>query len=129
MDLTGGCLCGAVRYKSTGAPSRQFVCHCSDCKRSGGSAFHVGIAVPRANFAITSGELRAYVKQGDSGRTVTRSFCPNCGSGVINEPEVWPDHVVIKVGTLDEPAAVAPALELYAQSRMPWVSIAREKQT
>ncbi len=124
MDLTGGCLCGAVRYKSTGAPFRQLVCHCSDCKRSGGSAFHVGIAVPRAGFAITSGKLRAYVTKGDSGRTVTRSFCPTCGSGVINEPEVWPDHVVIKVGTLDDPTAAAPAQELYGRSRLAWLSIA-----
>jgi hypothetical protein len=129
MHLTGGCLCGAVRYTSTGAPYRRFVCHCSDCKRSGGSAFHIGIAVPRTDFTVMSGELRAHVTKGDSGRTVTRSFCPNCGSGVFNEPEVWPDHVVIKVGTLDDPAAVAPANELYARSRVPWVSIAVDKQT
>ena len=124
MELVGGCLCGAVRYKSTGTPFRQFVCHCGDCRHSGGSAFHVGVAVPRTGFAVTSGELRAYATKGDSGRTVTRSFCPNCGSGIINEPEVWPDHVVIKVGTLDDPKAVAPAHQFYAGSRMPWLSIA-----
>lgn len=128
MHLTGGCLCGAVRYTSNGAAYRQLVCNCSDCKRSGGSAFHAGIAVPRAGFTIASGELRAYATKGDSGRTVTRSFCPNCGSGVINEPEVWPDHVVIKVGTLDDPTLVAPALELYARSRLSWLSIVIEKQ-
>jgi hypothetical protein len=83
--------------------------------------------VPRADFIMTGGELRAYVKKGDSGRTVTRSFCPNCGSGVINEPEVWPDHVVIRVGTLDDPTVVAPAQELYARSRLPWVSIITQK--
>jgi hypothetical protein len=47
---------------------------------------------------------------------------------VINEPEVWPDHVVIKVGTLDDPTLVAPALELYARSRLSWLSIVIEKQ-
>jgi hypothetical protein len=48
MKLEGGCLCGAVRYTSSGEPHRQFVCHCRDCQRSGGSAFHIGLAVPRA---------------------------------------------------------------------------------
>ena len=54
-------------------------------------------------------------------------FCPNCGSGVINEPEVWPDHVVIKVGTLDDPTLAAPTQELYARSRASWVSIVGQK--
>jgi len=128
MELVGGCLCGAVRYRSTGEPYRQFVCHCRDCQRSGGSAFHIGIAVPRASFVITRGELRAFSSKGDSGRTVTRKFCPGCGSGLINEPEVWPDHVVIKVGSLDDPTLAAPALELFARSRLHWVSIAGRKQ-
>jgi len=113
----------AVRYKSTGAPFRQFVCHCRDCQRSGGSAFHVGIAVPRAGFAVTAGELRVFESAADSGRKITRSFCPNCGSGIINEPEVWPEHVVIKAGTLDDPARASPAQEFYAGSRIPWVRI------
>src|SRR5258705_4675790 len=122
MQLTGGCLCGAVRYTSTGAHYRRFVCHCSDCKRSGGSAFHIGIAVPRTDFTITSGELRAYMTKEDSGRTVTRSFCPNCGSGVFNEPEAWPDHVGIKVGTLDHPAAVLTGNQRDSRSSVPSLS-------
>ena len=84
--------------------------------------------MPRAGFSITSGELRAFATKGDSARTVTRKFCPGCGSGVINEPEAWPDHVVVKIGTLDDPTVVVPALELYARSRVPWVTIERAKQ-
>lgn len=123
MNLSGGCLCGAVRYTSTGAPYRQFVCHCRDCQRSGGSAFHVGIAVPRSGFTLTAGELSAYETAADSGRKIVRRFCPKCGSGVINEPEVWADYVVIRAGTLDDPAAADPTLELYARSRLPWLTI------
>ena len=92
----GGCLCGAVRYASSGEPYRQFVCHCRDCQRSGGSAFHIGLAVPRSGFRVTQGELQTYESTSDSGRRIKRHFCPTCGSGVLNEPEVWPDHVVIR---------------------------------
>ena len=126
MDLEGGCLCGALRYKSSGEPFRQFVCHCRDCQRSGGSAFHVGLAVPRNSFRIMQGELQTYESSSDSGRRIKRSFCPTCGSGVINEPEVWPDHVVIRVGTLDDPSLVAPKQELYASRRARWLSISAE---
>lgn len=123
MNLRGGCLCGAVRYESSGAPARQFVCHCRDCRRAGGGVFHAGVAVPRAGFTITSGELRTYRSKADSGRSIMRSFCPICGSGIFNELELRPGYVVIKVGTLDDPGLVTPTYECYARSRIPWVSI------
>ena len=122
MELSGRCLCGAVRYKSTGTPVRRFVCHCRDCQRSGGSAFHLGLTVPRAGFTVT-GELRAYRSTGDSGRNVARFFCPTCGSGVFNEIELRPGMVAIKVGTLDEPERITPSYELFARSKMPWLSV------
>lgn len=122
MELTGQCLCGAVRYKSTGTPVRRFVCHCRDCQRSSGSAFHVGLTVPRDGFTLT-GEARAYRSTGDSGRGVARYFCPTCGSGVFNEIELRPGLVAIKVGTLDEPARVTPNYQLFGRSKVPWVSL------
>ncbi|MBV8848184.1 MAG: GFA family protein [Methylobacteriaceae bacterium] len=126
MNAEGGCLCGAVRYTFTGEPFRQFVCHCRDCQRSGGSAFHVGLAVPRGGFRITQGELQTYESASDSGRRIKRCFCPACGSGVINEPEVLPGYVVIRVGTLDDPSVVAPKQELYASKRARWLAIDTE---
>ena len=127
MDLTGGCLCGAVRYRSTGAPYLKFLCHCDDCRKAGGSAFHAGIAVPKADFALTQGALRAYEAKGDAGRNVRRNFCPTCGSGIMNEAEVWPDHVVIRIGTLDEPALVSPDKEFYAAKKLDWLTIGTAK--
>jgi hypothetical protein len=126
MNVEGGCLCGAVRYTFSGEPFRQFVCHCRDCQRSGGSAFHVGLAAPRDGFRITRGELQTYESTSDSGRGIKRRFCACCGSGVLNEPAVWPDHVVIRVGTLDDPNVVAPKQELYASRRARWLSIETE---
>ena len=126
MNLQGGCLCGGVRYEFSGEPFRQFVCHCRDCQRSGGSAFHIGIAVPRSGFRVTQGELQTYDSASDSGRRIKRRFCPTCGSGVINEPDVCSDYVVIRVGTLDDPSLVAPKQELYVNRRARWLSIATD---
>ena len=52
--------------------------------------------------------------------------CPTCGSGVLNEPDVWSDYVVIRVGTLDDPSLVAPKRELYVNRRARWLSIATD---
>jgi len=122
MHLTGGCLCGAVRYESTGEIARRFLCHCRDCKRSSSSAFYFGLTVPRSGFRLLQGELRDYRRIGESGRWVLRRFCPVCGSGVVNELELRPDYVVIRAGTLDEPELVAPAYEVYARSKAAWLS-------
>src|SRR5262249_20350418 len=122
MELTGQCLCGAVRYRSTGTPVRRVVCHCRDCQRSSGSAFHAGVVVPRDGFAVT-GVLHVYRSKADSDRDVARYFCPTCGSGVFNEIELRPGLVTIKLGTLDEPGRVSPTYEVFARSKLPWLSI------
>jgi hypothetical protein len=122
MHLTGGCLCGAVRYQSTGAIARRFLCHCRDCKRSGGGAFHFGLTVPRDGFRLLRGALKDYRSSGESGRGVVRRFCPLCGTGVLNELELRPDFVVIRAGTLDEPELVAPDYEVFARSKAGWLS-------
>lgn len=116
MELTGQCLCGAVRYSFVGDPQLVFLCHCHDCQRSGGSLAHLGVWVPEAGFSVT-GELRSFTRAGESGRKVTREFCPTCGSGICNRLEVAPEAVVIKGGTLDDPAVVPPSFELFARSR------------
>ena len=117
MMLSGQCLCGAVRYAFTGTPQLVFLCHCRDCQHSGGSLAHFGVWVPEAGFS-RNGEVRSYTKSSDSGRKITREFCPICGSGIDNRLEVAPGVVVIKGGTLDNPAAVAPNFEMYARSKL-----------
>jgi hypothetical protein len=123
MTIEGGCLCGAVRYKSSEAPVRQTVCHCRDCQRSGGSVFHVGVWFPRSGFTITKGKLRKYESRADSRRSISRAFCPVCGSGVTIELELRPEHIAVKAGTLDDPSLVRPAFEIYARSKLPWLTI------
>jgi hypothetical protein len=124
MELTGGCLCGAVRYRYSGEVLRRPICHCRDCQRAGGGAFHVGLVLRRAGFTLTSGELRTWRAIGYSGRWIDRSFCPVCGSGILHELEArGPDIVVIKAGTLDDPALVVPDYEIFVRSKMKWLSI------
>ena len=117
MDLKGGCLCGAIRYEFRGRPVRSFVCHCTDCRRSGGSLFHYGIMLPKAQFTVT-GEPACYATKSDARRLIKRYFCATCGSGIWNELEFAPQGIVLKGGTLDaHPAELMPTAEVYVSSR------------
>lgn len=117
MLLTGGCLCGAIRYEYKGEPVRAFICHCVDCRRSGGSLFHYGIMLDKSCFKFT-GTPACFEIQSDSGRIIQRFFCQQCGSGLWNELEIAPKGIVLKGGTLDElPGSLKPTAEVYTRSK------------
>ena len=121
-DLQGGCLCGKVRYKISADPVFSGVCHCKSCQKGTGSAFAVVVAVPSPGVAVT-GALTAYVGKGDSGKDITRRFCPSCGSPISSEAEMMPNVTMIEVGTLDDPSAVTPGMHIYCRSKMDWMVI------
>ena len=125
-DLTGGCLCGRVRYTLSGDPVFSGLCHCRNCQRYTGSAFETVVAFPSASVSI-EGELKTYNDTGDSGQQVRRRFCPNCGSGVVAEADVLPDVSLVLAGTLDDPSAFAPAMEIYCASAQSWVHAGGER--
>jgi hypothetical protein len=121
--VTGGCLCGSVRYEYRGEVGPAGYCHCADCRRVSGSAFGVSVRVKAAGFRVTSGILKGYTKTGDSGRPVTRFFCPDCGSPIYTAPPLHPDTYFIKAGSLDDPSLVVPNREAWTRSRVGWAEI------
>jgi hypothetical protein len=126
-DLTGGCLCGRVRYTVRGEPAFSGLCHCRNCQRYTGSAFEPVVAFPSESISL-EGELKTYNDTGDSGKQVRRRFCPNCGSGVVAEGDIMPGITLVLAGTLDDPSAFTPAMEIYCSSAQPWVHAGGERQ-
>lgn len=107
---TGGCLCGAVRYRVDGEPTHVGRCHCTDCRKESGSAFTVYAQWPRDRF-----ELHGACATYDG-----RSFCPRCGSrlGCFDHE----DDVEIRIGSLDEaPFRLTPEAEIWVRRREPWL--------
>jgi hypothetical protein len=125
--LTGGCLCGAVRYTIDGDAAFAGICHCRNCQRYTGSAFEPVLAFPTAAIS-QQGKLTTYQDTGDSGKPVFRRFCPTCGSGVLTNAEALPDMTLVLVGTLDDTAAFNPVVEIYCASAQPWVTAGAERQ-
>ena len=118
--MTGGCLCGAVRYEANGPAMGNALCHCRDCQFVSGGEPASLVIVGRDALKITKGELKDFTKKGDSGKNVTRKFCANCGTQVLSDVETAPQIWVIKVGTLDNAAAFNPGIVLYTSSAQPW---------
>lgn len=118
-SFTGGCICGAVRYECSAEPIMTGNCHCRDCQKASGGAFVSALAVPKNALKIT-GVVKYYDVKGDSGQTVSRGFCPNCGARLLGKSKGMPDLTIILAGSLDDPSWFRPGMDLYTSSAQPW---------
>ncbi|MFL5266613.1 MAG: GFA family protein [Stellaceae bacterium] len=127
MEIEGGCLCGKVRYSADAEPAFVGVCHCKNCQKATGTAFAIVVGLPKPTLNV-QGTLKTFTGQGDSGKATYRRFCPDCGSGLIDEAEVVPDVTMILAGTLDDASWVTPTTEIFCDSAQPWVNLSGERQ-
>jgi hypothetical protein len=127
MRIEGGCLCGKVRYSADAEPAFVGVCHCKNCQKGIGSAFATVVALPKAALSL-AGNLKTFNDRGDSGKTLYRRFCPECGASVIDEAEAMPGVVMILSGTLDDTSWVKPTMEIFLDSAQPWVKLEGDQQ-
>jgi len=126
-NITGGCLCGKVRFSADVDPMFAGICHCRNCQKETGSAFAIVVAVPQAALTV-QGDLKTYEDKGDSGKPMYRRFCPECGSTVVDEAAAMPGVLMIQAGTLDDPSWLKPNMQIYCASAQPWVSLGGEWQ-
>lgn len=125
--IEGGCLCGNVRYSADAQPAFMGVCHCTDCQRFTGSAFATVIAIPSSALKLT-GTLKSFTKRGDTGKSIHRRFCPECGCGILDEADALPDMAMVNAGSLDDRSWVSPQSEIYCDSAQPWVHLGGDLQ-
>lgn len=116
--LTGGCLCGAIRYEARGAPYHRTVCHCSICRRSAGAPMVAWFSVKPADFAFTKGQPSTY----RSSAKAQRSCCPLCGTQLTFKVDAL-DEIDVTVCSLDQPEAVPPQDHTFAGSQLGWVHL------
>ena len=117
--FTGGCLCGRIRYECSADPFFMGNCHCRDCQKASGGAYEPDIGLPAAALEIT-GAVKYYDTQADSGNTLSRGFCPECGASLFGKTSAMPDLVMITAGSLDDPSLYKPTLDIFTASAQPW---------
>lgn len=106
--VTGGCLCGRLRFEARGRPYRVGLCHCLDCRKHHGALFHASAIFPESAVTIV-GETRDYAG---------RHFCPHCGSTVFGRSG---DETEVNLGSLDQPDGFKPTYELWTIRREAWL--------
>ena len=115
-DLTGGCGCGAVRYRMHREPLIVHCCHCTWCQRQTGSAFVLNALVERSEVEVLRGEIEEVATPTESGR------CSSCHVAVWSHYALGREHVAfVRVGTLDHSAALAPDVHIFTESTLPWI--------
>lgn len=120
--IEGSCLCGRVRFQVRGEPVVMGYCHCSRCRKAGGSAFLSNIVYRRDDFAWTAGEERVATYTAAAPNSLRRSFCTNCGA-YLGEPYCEGEHVVLAASTLDSDPGVRPTFHEYTAHKAPWFEI------
>jgi hypothetical protein len=119
--VTGGCLCGRVRFE-IGLPTLFCAhCHCSMCRKNHGAGFVTWVGVPYARFRITSGE--EFLRRYDSSDHGWRRFCAECGSSMLCESSTHAGHIDVALGSLDSEIDRAPSVHVFADDRAGFVNI------
>jgi len=120
---SGGCQCGALRYRLEGEPLALYVCHCRECRKQSASAFGLSLEVRRADFRVTRGTWKTWSRPTDSGGRLRCAFCPACGSRLWHEPEEPSETLTVKAGSLDSPPDLGRAVHIWTSRRLPGVTI------
>jgi len=116
-DLTGGCQCGAVRYRLAAAACSADICHCRMCQKAGGGPFMAFANGPAQAFVVTRGAIAAFA----SSDIAKRGFCAACGT-----PLTYRGHgtgrISVTLGSLDDPQAFAPQSQMGVESQVAWLA-------
>ncbi len=123
MVYTGGCLCGQVRFTIDAEPEGARMCWCRDCQRIASGSATVNVLFPEEAVRY-QGEMTTLRLIADSGNTVERGFCPQCGAQMYCktvDPPGLPMRV--RAGTLDDPELMAPTAIIWTASAPRWAPL------
>ena len=121
--LRGRCACGAVRYALASPPMFVHCCHCRDCQRQTGSAFVLNALIEPDRIAQEGGEIDAVAVPTDSGRPHRIFRCTQCKTALWSEYGGVAKLRFVRIGTLENPAALSPDVHIYTRSKLPWVTL------
>ena len=123
LPMTGGCLCGAIRYEISAFPLLLYTCNCTDCQTSSGSAFALNMPVATKSFRILRGEPKGWRHKSPSGADVTSWFCGECGSALFSRDPNDPEQMSIRLGTFDGDPGIRPSTHSFVAYAARWEAI------
>lgn len=125
---TGGCLCGAIRYEVTGDPIRVVNCHCDDCRKATGAAFATNVFFKDEEIRVTQGTPKRYTHTADSGSSMNKEFCGDCGSQLFGFGSRGQGMKSLKAGSLDDPSGIKPMMDIYLARKLDGIPVSDETE-
>jgi hypothetical protein len=121
LPLTGGCLCGGVRFEVTEPPLSAVYCHCTRCQRRTGTAAAVSARLAPGSLRILTGEelVASYVPEGG----FAKDFCSACGGALWSRHPEDPNIVGVRLGTFDGDPGIRPSARQFVAYAAPWEAI------
>lgn len=111
---SGGCQCGALRFRVEGPLSDASICHCRMCQKAFGNFFAPLVSVRSASLDWTRGNLKKF----HSSNFVVRGFCGDCGTPLTYEAS---DGVAVAIGAFDHPELIAPNIQFGIEAKVSYV--------
>ena len=122
--VSGGCLCGLVRYEAEAFLKNGYICHCTICQRSSGQPAEITVLIKAGTLKYLGHEPKYYVSS-TSGK---RGFCGECGSRIVWQARDLKDDwsTNLDVGSLDDPSEARMTCHIYADTQLPWYRICED---
>ena len=116
--IRGKCLCGGFQFEIVGPLGEVRLCHCELCRRANGTAFSANARIPLERYRVIAGE--DLVSEYESSPGARRCFCSRCGSPVFARVTKDPNHIRIRLGTLDRDADAEITAHVWVGSKARW---------
>ena len=123
IELRANCACGEVTLSVAGRIRSMFMCSCEDCQRATGTGHSTVALASPADVTIT-GPTRNFARSAHSGATLTRWFCPQCGTPLYAQSSRAPDLLMLAVGLFGADTDwFVPNQLIFARSHRDWDAI------
>jgi hypothetical protein len=120
--FTGGCQCGAIRFRANAPLGKASICHCRMCQKAFGNWGAALVSVPFDQFSWTRGSPSEF----RSSAIVARGFCKDCGTPLYMHEDGFND-IEMAIGAFDDPNAVGPLVhQVGVESRVAWFNGMRD---
>lgn len=126
--FTASCSCGQVQFSASRAPVLQLVCHCLACQKFTG-ADCTSVCFFKYDSVAISGALLQFKSLADSGNTVTRSACAQCGSSLFEQTSGHPGLFGVFGGAINAPFVIQPRCHIFVAHKKAHVQIPTDMPT
>ena len=125
QSLTGGCICGQVKYQIIDKPLFTQACHCKDCKVLTGSSYVVNSSILE-NTLIVEGEVSSTELKAGSGASYKTYFCTKCGNYVYADYDSAVGRLTVRTKTLDNSEKFPPQVHIFTKDKDPWLNLSED---